>query len=314
MSFLRSFENSGFPPIFESSHLSELVGVEERYLHSMVFATGAFYRTFKIKKRSGGHREISTPFPSLRQAQQWIKSEILDRIKIHKTATGFTRKRDIIYNAKIHCGRDDLLKIDIKDFFPNIELERVIAIFMRIGYPHNVSFMLARLCTLDDKLPQGAITSPAISNIIMKPFDAAMYTYSKNRSLRYTRYADDIAVSGNEVSSQDANFFLTAIKNFGFAVNEKKYILLHKGEKKIVTGLDVTGTRVRATREFRRDLARDIFFVWSAGLETHVARRKIFHPYYIEHLSGRMDFLRRVEPENRQLKTMIERMRSIRSR
>lgn len=312
--FLGKMDGRNVPPIFESQHLSLLVGIEERYLHSMTFSTGSFYRTFKIKKKSGGYREISTPYASLREVQTWIKTNILDKIEIHKTATGFVKKKDIVYNARIHSGRDKLLKLDIKDFFPSISLERVVKIFSTLGYPNNVSFMLAKICTLNGTLPQGAVTSPSISNIVMKRYDTAMYSYAKKNMLRYTRYADDIAVSGSMITPAQANFFVKALTTYGFSVNEKKYLLLGNGDKKIVTGLDISTGDVRVTRQFRREITKDIFFVWSAGLETHVAREKIFNPFYLEHLAGRLEFWRRVEPNNPQLIKALSRLKAVRSR
>ena len=115
LSFVRKCIQAGVPPVFESTHLSQLVGIEEHSIFSMAHAPHSFYRTFRIKKRSGGLREISTPYPSLRTVQNWIKSEVLDQVSIHNTAVGFRKNRDILYNANVHCRRKSLLKIDIKE-------------------------------------------------------------------------------------------------------------------------------------------------------------------------------------------------------
>lgn len=314
MPFVRACLASKIPPIFEQEHLSQLLGLEKSVLLNMIFGTASFYRSFTIPKRSGGRREIVAPYPSLLQAQRWIAENILSSVKVGVCVIGFRPGKSIVDNAALHCNRPELLKIDIKNFFPTIGFSRVMSVFIKLGYPSNVAYLLSRLCTLEEFLPQGAATSPMLSNIVCRRLDARIYMLCKTRRLRYTRYVDDITVSGKEIGSGVSKLLFEIIEDEGFTINDAKVRFLKEGEKKIVTGLDITSGRPRVPRSFRRDLQRDVYFVWSSGLSAHVSRRKIFNPKYVEHLQGRVNFWRQVEPECNQLSIVEARMKDIQMR
>jgi len=299
---------SDIPPIFEFDHLSQLVGVGPEEISSMVFGTESFYREFKIRKRSGGTRKISAPYPSLLRVQRWIKEHILEKLELSICATGYTKFGGIVENAKRHCNRNILIKLDIVDFFPSIEIDRVVHLFVKIGYPRNVSFLLARLCTLKGSLPQGAATSPLISNLISKKMDDDFYRYCRKNRLRYTRYSDDICISGKVISNSHIRQAFEIIEAYGFELNRKKFRILGKGTRKVVTGIDITHGKLRVPRSFRRKLSQDIYFVWTAGLEMHLARERIFSPNYLEVLRGRLNFWKQIEPVNSQMQKCDERL------
>lgn len=313
MPFIRSCLERDIPPIFESEHLALLLGRDIVTLMSMVEGTEHFYRSFKIRKRSGGSRSILAPYPSLLEVQRWINEHILSAVPLPNCVTGFRPNYSILDNARMHCGRAELVKIDLENFFPSISFRRVMYVFVGLGYPQNVAYILSKLCTLNDELPQGAATSPTLSNIIAGPMDVRFYRLCKKNRLRYTRYADDIAISGKSIPKGIRRLFFEIIDSEGFKVNDKKVRYLEEGEKKVVTGLDITSGKPRVTRTFRRDLKRDVYFVWSAGLSAHVSRRKIFSPNYIDHLEGRLQFWASVEPEDVQMKKTQERVKHLRS-
>lgn len=303
---------SDIPPIFEFEHLSLLLGLETADLYAMVYGTKKFYRNFRIKKRSGGSRQISAPYPSLLRVQRWIKENILDKFDLSVCATGYNRKGGIFENAKIHCGRDILVKIDLKDFFPSIDFDRIVHLFVGFGYPRNVSFFLARLCTLDAVLPQGAATSPQISNLICKRMDDYFFSYCRKKRLRYSRYSDDICISGKSISNSDLRQAFEIIEGYGFTVNTDKFRVCGRGAKKVVTGIDITHGTLRVPRPFRRQLSQDIYFVWTAGLPMHLARERIFNPNYLDALQGRLNFWKMVEPTNAQMLKCEERLMQVR--
>lgn len=310
MPFIDVCIKEGIPPIFEHEHLALLLGVDVGKLMNMVFGTAKFYREFRLRKRSGGHRTIRAPYPSLLEVQKWINSNILSKVPLSACAMGFREGKSIVDNATLHCGRKELLKLDIEDFFPSISFSRVMEAFCSIGYPRHVSFFLSRLCTLDNELPQGAATSPALSNIICADLDNRMYNLCKKKKLRYTRYADDMTFSGKAISAKDIGLFSEIISSEVFLTKHQKTRYIRDGEKKIVTGLDITTGKPRPTREFRREIKKDVYFVWSSGLTTHAARRKIFAPHYIDQLRGRLAFWSSIEPGNSQLEKTLSRFRS----
>lgn len=277
----------------------------------MIFGTDCFYRNFKLRKRSGGFRTISAPFPSLLDVQRWINFQILSKIKVSICATGFRPKKSIATNAKLHCGRDELIKIDIKEFFPSIGIRRIIHIFRELGYPENVSFALARLCCLNDQLPQGSAASPALANIVCRKLDLRLYRLARKNKLRYTRYADDIVISGQSINKSTIRLVFEIIEEEGFEINSEKIRFLGMSDKKIVTGLDITSGTPRVTRRFRRELKKDIYFVWTSGLATHLSRRRIFSPNYLAHLAGRLRFWATIEPDCKQMLMCKKRLEDI---
>ncbi|MEP6018226.1 MAG: reverse transcriptase family protein [Paracoccaceae bacterium] len=311
--FIESCLSQKIPPIFEQNHLSLLVGKDTDDLMAMTFGTDHYYREFRLQKRSGGFRKIRAPYPSLLEVQRWVNDFILKSKRLPNCVTGFREGYSILDNAKMHCNRDELLKLDIKDFFPSIGFSRVMKVFLEFGYPPNVAFILSKLCTLNDELPQGAATSPMLSNIICEDMDRRIVKLCKSYRLRYTRYADDVAISGKKIPEGIRRLFFEIIESEGFSVNAKKVRFLERSDRKIVTGLDITTGSPRVTKRFRRDIQRDVYFVWSAGLSSHVARRRIFAPNYVDHLEGRVQFWASIEPENRQMLRTLERVQRIRA-
>ena len=309
---IKTFIAFGVPPIFEDVHLGLLLGRDIDTIYNIIYGTNDFYRTFTIRKRSGGRRVIVSPYPSLLEAQKWILVNILNKVAISDCASGFRAGFSIRRNAEIHCGRPILLKLDVQDFFPSISLRRIIAVFRELGYSQGLAFILGRLCTLDGRLPQGAATSPALSNIICRQMDGRIYGLCKSANLRYTGYADDISVSGKSMRPGIKSLIEEIVEASGFKINERKTRICFSTDKKIVTGLDITSGTPRVTRSFRRDLQRDVYFVWSGGLSAHLSRRKIFNPHYIEHLEGRVAFWASIEPNSRQMERCRRRVKSLR--
>lgn len=309
--YVKECADRGIPPIFEQVHLAKLTGRHTGDLMAMIYGTERFYREFKLRKRSGGYRRILAPYPSLLEVQQWINENILSKLHLPNCVTGFRSGYSIIDNARMHCDRDILLKIDIKDFFPSITFRRVMNVFSEIGYPNNICFYLSRLVTLDNQLPQGSAASPTISNIICKEMDYRFINLCKSYRLRYTRYADDISISGKEIPDGIIRLFIEIIESENFTINKDKFRILNKNDRKIVTGLDISSGNPRVTKKFRRDLQKDVYFVWSAGLPSHVARRKIFFPNYMDHLIGRANFWKCVEPNSPQLQKILYRLKII---
>ena len=290
--------SNGVPVIFEQEHLAQQLGIDYSTLRSMVFAPSKFYRSFAIPKRSGGKRTIQAPYASLLSCQRWIYRNILVRTPVHRNAFGFKPGKSIISNARPHLGANNLLKMDLENFFPSIPMSWVIQYFHQIGYSHKVSFFLASLCCLDNALPQGAPTSPYLSNILLVPLDQRLWRLSRRFQLKYTRYADDMTFSGKHISSQFIEIVANIISDFGLAVNTNKTHLNKAKGKKIVTGISVGGTCLSVPREFKRELRKDIYFIQKFGLLEHMRSKRIRDPFFIDSLKGKFQFWLQVEPSN----------------
>lgn len=299
------------PPILDFNHLALLLGRTPGYLASVINGCNAHYRTFQIKKRSGGKREISAPYPALLECQQWINFFILSRCELHPNTHGFTSDRSILTNARMHLGAKEVLRMDLQEFFPSISIARVIALFQSLGYSHRVAVYLSRICTLDDKLPQGAATSPALSNAICLTLDKRLFGLAKYHSLSYSRYADDITFSGDKIELTLPSFINSVCSSAGFAINESKTRLIKGNGKKIVTGISVSSTSPKIPREYKRKLRQEIHYIRKFGIYSHVQKKKVRTPFLIQSLIGKLQFWLFVEPENKFARQAISEMKAM---
>ncbi len=231
------------------------------------------YVIYSIPKKSGGERQISVPHPILKQIQYWILKNILYAVPVHVAAHGFVPNRSIFTNAKVHMSPRLLLNMDLKDFFPSIGFLRVLRIFSQLGYAEPVANILAFLCTTsqngsDRYLPQGAPTSPALSNLATWTLDQRLSHFCQQHQLRYTRYADDISISDSMDAKRRHSFGWVQntarkiIESAGFTLHPTKTRILSSGHRQEVTGLVVNHcehhSNPRVSREYRSNLYQKI--------------------------------------------------------
>ena len=286
------------PIIFDFQHLCLLLGRNRKYLASVINSSINHYREFEIAKKKGGKRLISVPYPALMECQQWISLHILSKVKIHYSAHGFAVNKSIITHSKIHIGQTHLLKIDLKDFFTSIKINQVITVFNSLGYNHWVSFYLASICCLNGVLPQGAPTSPILSNIVAKSLDRRLMEFAKRFKLHYSRYADDLAFSGDMIPVKFIEYITLIIESCGFKVNEEKTRLIkHKG-KRILTGISICEDSIKVPREYKRNLRMEIHCIRKLGLHIHLRKKKIKNQDYLQSIIGKINFWLSVEPDN----------------
>lgn len=293
------------PIIFDFPHLCLLLGKNRHYLASVINSTSSHYRSFEIPKRSGGMRSITAPYPTLMECQNWIYNNILIKSTVHSSAHGFTFKKSIITNAKIHIGQTCFLKVDIKDFFPSITINQIISVFKDLGYSHKVSFYLASICCYEDSLPQGAPTSPVLSNIVSYTLDRRLMSFAKMFNLKYTRYADDLAFSGDWIPVKFIEYISEIIKSCGFEVNNKKTVLQQKKAQRILTGISIADSEIKIPREFKRNLKQEVHYIRTFGIFSHIRKQKIRDPEYLLTIIGRIRFWLSVEPSNEYAKRAL---------
>jgi hypothetical protein len=296
--------------VFEFTHLSQLLGIEKDYLSRIVFNPKYFYHSFTIPKRNGTLRTIDSPSDVLLYIQRWIYNNILKNVKLDDNCMGFRAGYSIKNNVDKHLHKNIILKMDLKDFFPSICKKRVISVFRNIGYSPKISFILASLCTLEDKLPQGVPTSPYLSNIIAKRLDIRLKSLCKKFDLQYTRYADDITISGNSLPKKIINYIEEIVKNEGFEVNEKKTRLLYKNNRRIITGISISSNKLTIPKKNKRDIRQSIFYIKQFGISNHLKKKKITDPIYLERLLGYLYFWKFVEPESQNVKEYISIVKS----
>ena len=279
------------------------------------------YRTFFIPKKSGGKREISAPVSKL-EAFLWPVDLILKSLYEPKACVmGFTYGRSIVDNAKAHLGQNYILNLDLKDFFPSIKQARVwkrlqLAPFC---FPEDVASVIAGLCshkkesedgTKEYVLPQGAPTSPILTNIICERLDHRLMGVAKRFNLRYTRYADDITFSSMHsvlaIGGEAFEEIKHVIEEQGFVINDKKTRLQKVGARQEVTGI-ILSEKINTPRTYVRDIDQ-ILYVWEKfGYEKAFARllqdegKKAYHKKTVSSMEnvigGKLDYLKMVKGE-----------------
>jgi len=276
-------------PVLDSpKQLAEALGLSIAELRAMAFhrdaTTMIHYRRFTIPKRDGTERPIWAPLPKLKAAQRWILRNIVERLPVHGAAQGFLAGRSIATNAEVHKDSRIIIKMDVKEFFPTVTWRRVRGIFRRAGYREQLSTLLALLCTeapreivnLEGKtyyvslgarcLPQGAPTSPALTNALCLRLDRRLTALAKKLGWRYSRYADDLTFSvPNNAPAPPAPPLLVRMvtkiaASEGFAIKAEKTRTLRTGTRQSVTGLIVNGSEpVRVPREMKRMMRAAIY-------------------------------------------------------
>jgi RNA-directed DNA polymerase len=266
-------------PIFANEmELATAMGVELKDLRFLAFnrkvSTVSHYQKFYMPKKSGGKRLISAPMPRLKKAQHWILENILNKVALHDAVNGFALNRSIVTNAIPHIGKELVLNMDVKDFFPTIHFKRVKGLLHQLGYSQKIATIISLICTeavteeieIDGKnyfvqkgnrvLPQGAPSSPAITNILCFKLDKRLQGLATKLNCNYTRYADDITFSSSkEVNAQQLVWRIKKImQDEGFTVHPDKIRLMRKGTQQEVTGvvvnqeLSVSRKKLRAFR------------------------------------------------------------------
>jgi len=278
----RAAENE-LPILDKPEQLAEALGVTIPQLKGMAYhrdaATSLHYVRFTIPKRDGTQRPIWAPKKRLKAAQRWILHHIVERLPVHGAAQGFLVGRSILSNAQVHENPKIILKMDIKDFFPTVTWKRVKGVFRRAGYRDGISTLLALICTEAPReivtvegqtyyvslgprcLPQGAPTSPALTNALCLRLDRRLAGLAKKYGWRYTRYADDLTFSlptdhkGPPKLGTLMGCAARVVESEGFQVKEEKTRIHRSGGRQSVTGLVVNGDAPpRTPRKLRRQL------------------------------------------------------------
>lgn len=276
----QALARKALPAMDHAGELAQAMGIglgELRFLawHREV-ASVSHYQRFTIAKKSGGERHISAPMPRMKRAQYWVLDNILAKMPVHEAVHGFLPGRSILTNAAPHVGQDVVINLDLKDFFPSIGMRRVRGVFRQLGYSPQVASLLALVCTeaptdevqLDGQryfvargervLPQGAPTSPMLTNLLCRRLDARLAASAAKLGFRYTRYADDLTFSADAAHGRDTGKLLWRVKQIvaseGLTVHPDKQQVMRRHRQQHVTGIvvnDKLSTDRDTLRRFR---------------------------------------------------------------
>lgn len=301
--------------------LKELAWLTNHFRHGRpVDERRAHYHFRWIEKRRGGWRLIESPKRLLKAVQSRILDEILSRIATHPAVHGFVPGRSILTNAEPHVGQDVVVKLDLESFYPSIRLARIIRLFRGMGYSREAAIWLGRLVTsrlplnqpfptgksgtssltlwpyFPAHLPQGAPTSPALSNLVLSRLDARLAGLARKFGATYTRYADDLTFSGPERFAASLTVFLPLAKQIirreGLRVNRGKTRVLRQAGRQIVTGV-VVNERPNIDRR-----AFDTLKAILTNCRRHgpTSQNRDNHPQFALHLRGRIGHVALLNP------------------
>lgn len=300
LTYAKRLFDQGLPIIFDQQHLSLLVGYKYSFLLNVSNASNKFYRIFEISKKNNGTRAISEPLPSLKEIQRWILDHILNHVPVVDTAKAYVKNRSIKDNAKFHRKQPIVLSLDIKDFFDCLKIKPIIQLFSRLGYSQGVSVMLAKLCTLHNQLPQGAPTSAALSNLLMANIDRRIFGYARKYKLRYTRYADDLTLSGEVNVKEVIDFVRVVLNEENLELNYQKTRSRNRGQRQEVTGI-VVNEKLQTSQRFRRNIRQSVYYINKFGLSSHLEHIGETRANYIYHLFGQINHALFVNPKDTEM-------------
>jgi hypothetical protein len=264
------------PQLTTASDVAAAIGVAENELAFLCYDRSAsgvdHYSRFAIPKKKGGVRVLSSPKRRLRVAQWWLLKNVLEHLPVHAAAAAFRPGKSVVDNAAPHADRAVVVKVDLKDFFPSLGMRRIKGFFEGLGYSEGVATIFALLTTetpriavtFDGKrrfvavgkqrgLPQGACTSPALTNLLCQHLDARLTGAADAFGFTYTRYADDMTFS-HRSNKAPVGALLTLVRKIvadeNLVINEEKTQVLRPSDRQTVTGLVINGSdRPRVSRE-----------------------------------------------------------------
>jgi RNA-directed DNA polymerase len=275
-----------------------------------------------LAKQGGRVRLIEAPKPRIKEIQRLILGEILEKIPSHPAVQGFVKGRSILTFVAPHVSRRIVIRIDLQDFFPSINGVRIQTVFRVAGYPESVADLLGGLCTnavpravfecalhRRPHLPQGAPTSPALANICAYRMDCRLAGLAKAVGAEYTRYADDLAFSGDEAFERCVERFLPQAAAIaaeeGFVVNHRKTRVMRQGVRQHLAGL-VTNSHANIIRPDFDRLKAILTNCLRLGI---ASQNRESHPDFRAHLTGKVAFVEMVNPEKgKRLRELLDRI------
>jgi RNA-directed DNA polymerase len=273
------------------------------------------YVRFSVPKKSGGTRELAAPHADMAKAQRWILQNILALVPLVGVAHGFVPGRSTLTNARSHIGKDVVINADLKDFFPSITFPRVKGIFQHLGYSPAVSTILALLCTESPRcavtydgqlfhvatgpraLPQGACTSPALSNICARSMDHRFVALATTHGWTYTRYADDLTLSAKGDAANKTGLLLSRLHDIvedeHFIVNAAKTRIQRRNSQQSVTGV-VVNDGAAAPRKLRKRMRAILHQAQKTGL---ALQNRHGHDHFEGYVQGMISYISMLNPK-----------------
>lgn len=297
--------------------LAKLLGVSVSTLTYFAYGEGRKYKTFQIAKKSGGHRKINAPVGALKEMQRKLASLFTEIYPSPPYVHGFVPKQSVVTNATPHLNRNHVFNIDLNNFFPSITSNRIIGLLRAEPFKFNnqVASAIVGLTCHEGSLPQGAPTSPVLSNMICLRMDKAIRRFCKRNQVIYTRYADDLTFSSNYslpesimAIDKDTGYPVPGVwlvntigANNDFEINPQKTRLSRGNQAKYVTGIKVN-TIHNLPRKYVRQV-RNMLNAWEkynldAAQADFEAKYGGGNRKFINVLWGKLAYLKSIKSED----------------
>lgn len=287
----------------ELSSLCHDLGYSARALYAASNTIEKHYHSVNLEKDNGEIRILQVPDLYLKSIQKSIVRNILTAEEISPYATAYKFGGSTLVNALPHRNHSVVLKLDIRKFFDHILYPAVKEkVFTADKYSESNRILLSVLCVYQHAIPQGAPTSPMISNIVMRDFDNRVGAWCNNQGITYTRYCDDMTFSGNFVPQPVIAFVKKELFQEGFFLNYNKTVILRNGQRKEVTGI-VINEKASVPAPYKKKLRQELHYCKAYGMESHMKHLNIQDSLqtYREKLLGRVNYVLSVEPGNKEM-------------
>lgn len=250
------------------------------------------YHSVFIPKSDGSKRKLCVPDLILKQVQKSIADNILIQYPISRYAKAYKPGSSVQKNARPHVGKKKVLKLDIEGFFDHILYSQVKdTVFYKEKYSEHIRILLTMLCYFKESLPQGAPTSPAITNIIMYNFDETVGSFCEKKHIAYTRYCDDMTFSGDFDEKEVIAFVKDELYKLGLFLKNRKTVVIPSTKCQCVTGI-VVNEKINITKDYKKKIRQEMYYIRKYGLDGHLSRMNISDKeQYILSLKGRIAFV-----------------------
>jgi len=252
-------------------------------------------RVQKIYKYSGKFRDVAIVLDMDYKLILKITASYMQHIyKPDKCVRGYVKGGNIVNNAKMHLDKKFVIRADISNFFYSIAKDQIRPVFIEYGANEEIVTTLSEIATFRNILFPGLNTSPILSNMYCFPLDNEMIRIAKKYDCDYSRYADDLIISGNHDIPQKKEIE-GAVESFGFSINEKKYKIMKKGRYQVVTGLTVTDRIMpRIPRDIKRRIRLACFLAGKKDSKIEYDDSVEWFPY--EYLRSILRYYYKIEP------------------
>ena len=287
----------------ELSSLERDLGINAKTLYAVSNSIGKHYHKAKLPKKSGGYRKLSVPDEILKVIQRQISEVLLIHMPVSRYAKAYRFGSSTLRNAKHHVSKQVVLKLDILHFFDSIRYSTVKdKVFPEKIYAEPLRILLTMLCYHKDALPQGAPSSPTITNIILYEFDELTGQWCRERDIAYTRYCDDMTFSGDFDPAEVIRFVRLELKKMGFLLNEQKTRIQRPGQQQTVTGI-VVNEKLSIPAGYRRKLRQELYYCRKFGIQEHLQKigLDITEDTYRMQLLGKVNYVLQVHPDDRDM-------------